>query len=291
MSLALGCLLFFGFIRYTSGLFEKLSGQREFSPFSGWVLAGNTLIMYRHVEHREQDIPPPEMRPLHEMVLQSLDTMPSTDRMPDWGMAYYFTWSLTSPLMIHRHVNLYDNPTNADLKKWASVGGLYKNYAIFLIKKHPLPYVRYYIGQGLDWFIYPVIEFTNEFPEGGSRVKEGVRHWFGYKSTWLSSTSGNLYSLAYIPTVINILHLFMIMGIIAFYFLRIYKKVNTLFRKSIMLAGIYWLANFLFMVVSAPIMLRYHLSIMIVDIAFVPVVWECIYRYMAAKTPQIQPTL
>jgi hypothetical protein len=276
----LGCALYFSFIWQTENLFEKSIGQRTFSPFSGWQLAGNALIMYRHISLREEDIPPPEMQRLHKLVLNDLNDMPPQEEYPDDELQIYFTWYTRSPLMKYSQSLWHDDMSTEDLKKWATLGSLYHKYGVFLIKKHPFAFVRYYVGQGISWFIYPKVEITNIFSKGGFEITDRIKNWFGYKSNWISCTTSHLYSIVYFPAIATILNLLFLLGIIGFFYLRCYKTADRIFNKAVLLVGVYWLVNFLFVIVSAPYMLRYALSLMILDLAFVPLLLERIYFSM-----------
>jgi hypothetical protein len=275
--IALGCVLFLAFIRHTENLFEKFIGRRDFSPFSGWQLAGNALIMYRHIPDREADVPPPALQGLHQLVLHDLNAMPPPDVFPDDRLQIYFTWYTVSPLMKYSHAHFDDDVPAEELKKWASVGSLYHDYGAFLIKQHPSAFLRYYVAQGLIWFVNEKVEITNTYPEGGVKITDRIKNWFGYNSNWLRCTTSHLYSIVYFATIVNIFNLLFIFGVIGFFYLRCYKAADMIINKAIILVTVYWLANFVFIVLSAPAMLRYSLSIMILDIAFVPVILERLY--------------
>jgi hypothetical protein len=277
--LILGCLLFIGFVRYTKALFEKQSGIRDFSPFSGWQLAANALIMYRHIPHRELDTPPPALRSLHQLVLHEMnDPVSPINGVPDKRLLIYFSWDSRSPLTKYSGMNISIHPVTADLPKWTSVGKLYHDYGVYLIKTHPFEYLRYYVGQGIDWFIDPKAEFTNVYPQGGYEISDVVKDWFGYKSNWLTCSRSSLYSVAHFPGIISILNVLLFIGVIGFFFCRCHLTEDSLTAKVIILFMSYWLGNFLFIIFLAPATLRYSLSIMMLDIVFVPLLFEFIFR-------------
>ncbi|MDO6433131.1 hypothetical protein Q4E93_21155 [Flavitalea sp. BT771] len=289
--LVLGCLLFIGFIWYTASLFEKQSGIRDFSPFSGWQLAGNALIMYRHISHREQDTPPPALRSLHQLVLKEMNNPESPiNGIPDRRLVIYFTWDARSPLMQYCGMKLSIHPLTSDLPKWSSVGKLYHDYGVYLIKRHPVEYIRYYVGQGLDWFISPRAEFTNVYPQGGYEIPGIVNDWFGYNSDWLPCSPDSLYSIAMFPQIITILNALVLIGVIIFFFRRCHVAEGSLTTKVLIFFMTYWSGNFLFIIFSAPATLRYALSIMILDIVFVPMLFEFILR-SARKKIALQHTI
>jgi hypothetical protein len=272
--IALACLLFIGFRWYTENLFERSIGRREFSPLSGWRLAGNALIMYRHIPDRAADIAPPELQRLHQLVLQNLAVMPSQDVLPDRMLQSYFTFHPASPLSEYCNVFFGDYVTTEEIKRWTSAGRIYHDYGLFLIRRHPWAYLRYYVLQGVDWFIHPKVDITNVFPEGGVEVLAETREWFGYPSNWQPCSSGKFYSITYFPTVVTVLNVLFILSVIGFFYYGCYKTAGKNFNQLVILAAVFWVANFVFVVFTAPNLLRYALSTMIINLAFVPLLLE-----------------
>jgi len=273
-----GCLLFWGFVLYTENLYQQLIGRKEFSPYSGWQLAGNALIMYRHIEHREADIPPPELLPLHQLVLHDLDNLPAPDQLPDKELHHFFTWKPISPLVRYCQAVYGTNPSTETLRKWASAGQLYHKYGVFLIKRHPLAYFRYYGMAGVAWFISPDDALTNVFPKGGVLTIDRSRDWFGYPSNWLPCSTSSLYSVTFIPVFANILNLLFILCIPGYFICGCHRTASPLINKAVVTIAIYWLINFIFIVLSAPFQNRYGLPAMIFNTAFVPMLIERICK-------------
>jgi hypothetical protein len=275
--IGLGCLLFFSFIGYTSHLFKKQDGVRVFSPFSGWQLANNALMMYRHVPQRESDTAPAELQSFHQYIVRELDSLQFLNAFTDRQMVAFFPWSAKSPLVTYARISSVQYPTVEDIRKWVTVSRLYHDYGVFLIKKHPGPFFRYYVVQGIDWFIHPKVEFNNVFPSGGQLVPVSVMNWFGYESTWLNYSPSGIWSITYFSQFIAILNLLFVISLLV-YFLRGYNNIKKdIACKAIQFAGTFWILNFLFIIFTAPAVLRYHLSIMVLDIAFIPVIIERIF--------------
>jgi hypothetical protein len=275
--LALGCLLFGAFIGYTSHLFKKQDGMRVFSPFSGWQLANNALMMYRHVPHRESDVAPPALQLFHQYIVTELDSLQFLNAFTDRQMVAFFPWSAKSPLVTYARINSVQYPTVEDIRKWVAVSKLYHDYGSFLIKKHPGPFLRHYVVQGIDWFIHPKVEFTNVFPSGGELVPVRVMKWFGYDSTRLNYSTSGIWSITYFSPYIAILNLLFVISLLV-YFIRGYNPIKKdITCRAIQFAGTFWVLNFLFIIFTAPAVLRYHLSIMVLDIVFIPVIIERIF--------------
>lgn len=276
-SIALGCILLLAFRWYTQSLFEKAIGRKEFSPLSGWRLAGNALIMYRHIQHREADIPPPELQELHRIVLRELAVMAPPEMVPDRLLVNYFTFRRTSPLSQYVGVYFDDYITTPEIHKWCLAGKIFGEYGAWLIKRHPAEYIRYYVGQGIDWYIHPKVDYTYIISGGGLPLLTETRNWFETRSEWWACSSGNFYSVTYFPTIITVLNLLFVMGVIGFFYCKCYKTAGPVVNKLVMVASAYWLLAFLFIILTTPNLLRYTLSGMIFNIAFVPVLLERVW--------------
>ena len=275
-AILLGCLLLFGFRWYTENLFVQSIGKREFSPLSGWRLAGNALIMYRHfsIPQRAEDIVPPGLQGLHRVVLQDLSVMPTPDEVPDRLLVNYFTFQLSSPLSRYSKVYFDDYITTPEIRRWDSVGSTYREYGFFLIKMHPVSYLRFYVWQGVDWYIHPKVDITNVFPSGGVPILEETRKWFGYTGNWSACSSTNFYSITYFPIVVTVLNLLLVLCLINFFLGGCYRAASPLVKKLVIFVAAYWLIDFGFVIFTTPALLRYAMSGMIVNIAFVPFLLE-----------------
>lgn len=273
--LVLGCLLFWGFTRYTGTQYEKLIGKREFSPFSGWQMASNAIVMYSHMKDRIPDVLPPEIQPLHYVVSRQVDSILAAPSPPDKN---FYMWDKASPLRMYMEQQFRDHPGAVEFYKWASMGSLYGEYGTYLIRKHPIAYMRYYVLQGIEWFAMPEVDFHSVFLAGGFAIDEDMKGWFGYRSKWLPCSRSKIFALWYFPIIVLVLNLLMIAGTIGYFVLGRYKTVNPAFNKSVLLAAAYWVINFLFIIILAPMVLRYAIPIMIFNIAFGLCLVEHIYR-------------
>jgi len=276
-SIALGCILLLSFRWYTESLFERSIGRREFSPLSGWRLAGNALIMYQHISHREKDIPPPELKKLHQIVLRSLDAMPPPEALPKNFLVNYFTFQPSSPLSIYAGVFFDDYITTSKIQRWSSVGKTFGEYGAWLIRKHPLAYFRYFVGQAISWYVCPKVDITNIFSNSGIPLLPETKNWFGTRSDWWGCSSSKFYSVTYFPAVTTALNLLFILNVIVFFYRKCYKTAGPFFNKLVIVAAVYWLLGFLFIILTTPNLLRYTLSGMIFNIVFVPVLLERIW--------------
>jgi len=290
---ALGVFLLLGFRAYTISLFQRSIGQRTFSPLSGWRLAGNALIMYRHLpaEVRAADVPPPELSALHQLVLRDLAVMPPPEIVSDRLLTNYFTFQPSSPLSQYCNVFFGDFVTTEEVRRWTSVGQLYKDYGLYLIRQHPIEYGRYYVLQGIDWYFHPRVDITNIFPEGGVPILEETKKWFHYPGNWASCSNGRFYSITYFPVVVTMLNGLFLLAIAGYFFSGCFRTAGPVYNKVVILAVVFWIADFLFIILTTPYLLRYAISGMIFNTAFVPLLLERLYyrqRSFSAGSSHIQ---
>jgi len=196
----------------------------------------------------------------------------------------YFTFQASSPLSKYCRVFFGDDVTTEEIKRWTSVGQLYHDYALFLIRRHPMDYCKYFVVQGVDWYFHPKVDITNIFPEGGVPILDETKKWFGYTSNWSGNSTGKFYSITYFPTVVTVFNWVLILSIAGYFFCNCYKTAGPLVNKIVILAAVFWMTDFLFIIFTTPYLLRYAISGMIFNMAFVPILLERIYRYFSSKS-------
>jgi hypothetical protein len=277
-SLILGCLLFGGYVWYTGEQYRKLLGRWEFSPFGGWQIASNALIMCHnmHAENYSSDIPPPELQSLHRHVVEALVFTRQKNMHPS-ALCVHYMWQ-EGPLWSYMALQYPNLESDNWFKEWASMGHLYRQYGNYLIMQHPLEYVRYYIGEGLYWYVVPTMEFSNISRSGRYVVDYKIKRWFNYPSAQLSCTMRTYFSMWPYLNIIFILNVCMVISTILFFICRCYKLVGRKACKAIMFAAGFWVVNFLFSIISSPMALRYAISVMVLDIGFVMIQVEWICR-------------
>jgi hypothetical protein len=276
-SVGLGCFLFLGYTWHIGNQYYKVLGRREFSPFAGWQLASNALLMYRNLPQDFQEIPPLRLQPLHRFVTHHLDSVGLLDLIPRGFLSIYFL-SDEGPLKRFMKDRYQDDHITGKFAKWASMGDLYKDYALYLIKKHPLAYARYCMTDGLEWFVQPTVEFTNLFPNGQYHIYDDARKWFHYEGLELRCTTKTIYSVWPYWYIILIMNILMFLSLAGFLFCRCYRYTSSDTNKAIGLGVGYWLLSLFFMSISAPMVVRYAIPIMILSAAFILLQLEWIWK-------------
>lgn len=277
-SIGVSVMLIGVFIWHTSNQYQKLLGKREFSAFSGWQIASNALIMYRNFDNFSADKPPARLVPIHQFVTHELDSFSHLKSRPDSVVTFFYMWNELSPLRKYMAFKYKNDSTTPAFKRWASMGSEFKDYGQYLAKRHPWEYVRYYVWQGVQWFAIPTDEALSQYNNGRDSVSAEIKDWFDLRSRRVWSASKKIYTVSYFPVVTAVMNALTILSVIGFFLLGCYKNTSRDVTKIVTLFAGYWLINFLFSVVSAPMMLRYQLSIMLFAMSFGSSVIDIIYQ-------------
>jgi hypothetical protein len=158
------------------------------------------------------------------------------------------------------------------------MGAEFKDYGQYLATRHPWKYVRYYVWQGIQWFAVPTDEALSQYNNGRDSVSAEIKDWFDFKSRRVWCASKKIYTVSYFPVITALFNALTVLSVIGFFVLACYKNTNPDVTKIVILFAGYWLVNFLFSIVSAPMMLRYQLSIMLFAIPFGSSIIDVIYQ-------------
>ncbi|MBO9203281.1 MULTISPECIES: hypothetical protein [Niastella] len=256
-----GILLCGWFIGFTTYKFKDLTGYWQYSPFSGWQWANNAMYAYRYVNISERKPVPPRYAALDKMICQYFDSTRDTKKFPvESAMAStFYMWSAGMPLMKYRD-SLFKNDTSAsELKKWASMGPLYNDYGVYIIKQYPLHFARYFLWPNANKYYAPPIEFLETYNSGQNTVTKQAKNWFAYKSTKVKTRFKDKYVtvLNFYPILSGIINLVMLILLLYYFTLKGWKH-NPKFNKIILLSATLWLLNAGFTIGASSPALRFQ---------------------------------
>jgi hypothetical protein len=288
--LGLALLLIGWFVGLTMFQYKKLTGDWQFSPFSGWQWANNAMNTYKEVDYAERKSVPQQFHALDNSIRVFFDTH------PDLGLVKAtpaYMWTPHFPLMVYRD-SLFENDISAtDLKKWASMGPLYSSYGRYIVKKYPLHFLRHFVGPNALKYFIPPLEYLENYNAGYSIVPESAVKWFGYKDNQVRTRTknGNLWLIQHYPFLVSFTNMIMFLMLLSYLLLKGWQY-NLTFNKIIILAGFFWIAYAAFNIFAAPTVLRYQafpasigaiFSLLMVD-------WMGrLMRYMKHQSKQQQP--
>lgn len=290
---ALAVALIGCFALFTSYKYEKLTGIRQFSPFTGWQLANNALYAYRYIDSRDRKPVPKRFTQLDKMVNTYFDTTRDIKKYPQEAVVAgtVYMWDRRSPLQLYMNKHFTKDSTAnpvSELKNWASFGPLYADYGKYLIRQYPITFLQHYIWPNTMKYYAPPVEFLEEYSTGKDSVNMIAQAWFNYKSKKITSRfkSFKVSVLDFFPIMAGSLNVVFLFGLLGYILLQGYQQ-QPIVRKGVLLVSALWLVNFGFSVFASPIALRFQLFPIIISISYASLFIEYIAR--AATKPEIKP--
>lgn len=259
--IATSFLVVAGFIIYTSNKYQEITGNRLFTPFTGWQIANNAMYAYRYVDSSNVKPVPARFRQLDKMVRTYFDTSRNiaTHPMEALVAGTAYMWTSTSPLRQYMYNQFKNDSTTGDLKQWATVAPLYADYGTWLIKQYPEKFARHYLWPNTMKYYAPPGELLETYNMGRDSVAQIAQIWFGYKSNKVRTVFKDfkVNILDFYPVMAGIANIAFLAGFLGFAILNGLKR-SSLLSKILLLTASFWIVNFGFSVFAAPVMLRYQ---------------------------------
>lgn len=274
--IALQFLLLFVFISFTSRQMKSIAGVQQFSPFGGWKLASDALYMYEHVYLQSDTVMPLELQPLDKRVRHyfSRPHQPVDLLIPDPTWGSYYMYMYPSPLITHMHSLYGADSYPLDFRHFANMGPLYQRYGAYLVKKHPLAFIRYFILPNIQRYIAPhqevYVDDKNPFHLRKDILSAPSIQWFRLTTLQVSpiyiQARTKLFSLY--PALTALIHYYFLLVSVLLLALRKKLPLSKPVYKGILLIIALWLCDFGFNVLAAGVVMRYQLCIIAVEFAF-----------------------
>ncbi|WP_130855572.1 NAD(P)/FAD-dependent oxidoreductase [Olivibacter jilunii] len=262
LGLGIGMVFIIFFIVNTSNQYYKLTGVRQFSPFSGWQIANNALYAYRYVDSAKRKPVAKEFQSLDMMVRNYFDTTRDVKRHPQELLiaSTVYMWDDRSPLELYKKKTFENDSISGGVKKWASQGPLYSRYGYHLIGKYPFEFMKYYLLPNAIKYYAPPVEFLEKYNDGKDSVQQIAQVWFDLKSKYVTTFNRNykISVLDFYPLIIGALNSVFVLGLMSFIIMRGHNRYPIL-SKILTIAAILWIVNFGFSVFASPIALRFQL--------------------------------
>jgi len=251
------------FIWHTSNSYQRETGVRIFSPFSGWQLANNAMYAYRYVDSADRKRVPKKFKNIDNYVRQYFDTTRDLRKYPQEALVAntFYMWDPRSPLRVYMNDQFkMDSLRPYSVKPWASVAPLYEEYGSWLIKNYPKEFWTNYLRPNLLNYYSPNPEFLNTYNMGRDTVAEMARVWFHYKGrrVRLRASDLNVKMLDFYPVFAGCLNIIFLLSGLSFALLGGFKSSQKISRIFLLTASL-WLVNFGFSVFASPVVLRFQL--------------------------------
>jgi hypothetical protein len=277
------CGLFVGFTMYK---YKRLTGNWQYSPFSGWQLANNAMYAYRYVESGDRKPVPKKFQKLDNMIREYFDSTRNTLKFPTEAIqaSTFYMWSPSMPLVKYRNKLFIKDSAASELKKWASMGPLYKEYGIYIIKQYPWQFTRHFVWPNANKYYSPPIELLQNYNSGKTSVPEQVKNWFGYPSRILKTRIKNIrtWILDFYPILSGVINVLMICCIM-FYLLMKGWHYNQIFKYGLCMGGTVWVLNASFTILASSAALRFQSFPIILTSMFVILTVDWLVKLIPTK--------
>lgn len=255
------------------------TGADIFSAFSGWQIANNALHMYPFLPVDTAGLPSPATAGLAQDVrnyfartgplLLERGPVPTTEYM----------WERSSPL--HRYMDTFRTRQHMSyFTAWNRVGPVFTEYGYFLVRRHPLAYIRYYVWNSAKTFFVSPLDVFAEYNEGHPTVDMVAVRWFRYrgKRVGVWSFTGQEALMAPWPWIALYLNLAFVITTSWYLSSRKRREANLVFMGALELAAAYLLSNALFCIAASPSVFRYQILPVILlfffTVAALGILWE-----------------
>jgi protoporphyrinogen oxidase len=270
-------------VLFTSTKMKDLTGQRQFSAFGGWQLANNALYMYETIPAKERGLVPERFARLESMVRQHMDTLNRVKlTAEDTVSAHFYLWSPKGPLVQYMVREWKKDTVTSAFKRWATEGPLYSDYALYLIRKYPIPFVKSFLLQNAVKYAVPPVEFLQVYNMGQDSVAPIAKEWFNYKTQKVSNKNkianriGIMEGDGVVATIINVFFLICLVGIALF---NGYRQSGSPLPKILLLVLTLWLLNTCFSIFASPVVIRYQIFPVLVAFCLSLITSEAIYQF------------
>lgn len=258
------------FIGRTEYAYYKLTGKAQYSAFGGWQMASNALYGYAHTKQLPVNNVPKRFQPLHAVVNRHMDSISRLPYRPDLDVAIYYLWDFKSPLRVYMSKQWRKDTASDFFKKWASLAPLYSDYGKYLIRKHPVEFLKYYAWPNTVKYYAPPTKFMGIYNMGQDSVEQIAASWFGWKNKSLPTHfKGKKINITEGFTIVSgIINFVLVISLLSFVFLSGFAKSSFLTRRILWLTVLVWFCNMIFSVFAAPIELRYQLFPIFITFCF-----------------------
>jgi hypothetical protein len=265
------------FIIYTRNAAEEMTGTKQFSLFTGWQLANNALYMYKHIEVDSSRLPSQSCRELDRLSRTFFSHVPANfdDFLLNWEANFFIQYS-RSPLKQYISRNYKAKDETEYVANWGKVSVVYGQYGEWLIKNHPVAYVKCFMMTNAEHFFLPSLEKLALYNRGEDSVEKIAQSWFDYKSPAVHAISktAQSYILLIYPYIFFFLNVLALGGVIWLMIKRQLFKLPRIYYTILLLTGILIIANFCFCIGVTIVVMRYQFFPMLMTLVFSMMILE-----------------
>lgn len=238
---------------------KKYTGTKTFSAFSGWQLANNALHVMQHDTIDTSAIKDKAVKDFVGFAVNFFDTVKQT--FPDSGATAVFMWHISSPLK--KYMDIYPGRSKFYFKTWNAVGPVYSNFGRTVLLQRPLTYLRHFVIPNVKAYLFPPLEMYETYMENHDTIATVAQNYYRYKTNKTPKHYPTLDAVVFNPMLyLTIIVNFIYIICCADYFASgKYKKEGRLYNQTLLCLTTFYIANFLFIILLAPSVMRYNVFI------------------------------
>lgn len=263
-----------GFIQFTRLKMETVTGSRQFSYTGGWKQANNALYMYEH-RFMDDNGPVPLKYKLIDSITKNYFNAPHAQvdllEHMDATQGTWYTSFTPSPLRQYMKVSKSIDPDCSDFKQLAYFGPYYNSYGNYLIKKYPFAFARYVITPNIITYLFPIMEIFDTdnlaFSLMDSKFSRMAQKWFNLTTISVPPKLIHLRAsiLGPFSFIFSLVHIIFLFSNLAFWGIKYYKRHSREYTIIILLLTTICVINFFFIILVAPSVLRFQLTVFIIE--------------------------
>lgn len=266
------------FIWHTGNKYQQITGTRQFSPFGGWQMASNALTMYSHASKFDNYDVSSRFREFHAVVTKHLDSLNQLRVRPDTTFGLYYLWDERAPMRKYMTEKIGKDTLTNPFIYWAKMAPLYYSYGKELILNNPGLYLKYYIFPNTIRYFAPPVEFLGLFNANNEKIDNIAVEFFQYKTKNYKINLKNNKVTAFYPVLNTAVNACFICCVIGFVVIGGLKSRNSSMKFLVVFSAIIWVVNMSFSILASPIVFRYEIFVLIIQLCISIVLIEKIYQ-------------
>ncbi|RAJ87601.1 hypothetical protein CLV59_101361 [Chitinophaga dinghuensis] len=267
IAVAFPFLLITGFIIFTMNATYRATGVRKFSVFSSWQLANNAMYMAPYIPYDTVHIPQNCRRInayTHAFYTSSLF---NKDKATPANGAYYM-WEDNGPMKALLSYTKQKYGIDDTFSGWAQTAPIFEAYGTYMITHHPWAFARYFWLPNMVEYLRP----SPELIENNIRAKHGtpvnMQAWFNGTPATVSNPLPGVQSFIIMKYVMLVIFLQIVFleELIRYLYLKRHRYARRIFNKVLVVFSVFMIVNFFFSTLAAPVILRYQLMLMVLQL-------------------------
>jgi hypothetical protein len=183
----------------------------------------------------------------------------------------WYLWDSASPLVKYTILQEGEDSIHQYFRSWMRQGSLYSAYGAWLVRTYPGAYVQHFVTPNAFRYVFPYLEFLGDYNSGVDTVQPVANHFFGFSENHLAHVLPGKFQAKWMhpyQMVHLVVNLFFALILVLYVVGGDLRGMHAGFGRYMIPAVLYWIFNLLFIVFTAPVVLRYEVAPMMVCLFF-----------------------